>query len=317
MRIAQAYEAEHARGPGVVSGVSVVPVYRSGGNDARGATVLAGGARSPGAVAPTLRVLSLGAGVQSTTLALMAAHGEIEAPDCAIFADTGWEPRAVYEHLERLTAALPYPVHIVKAGNLRDDVVKYSTTTRSAGRFAAVPWFTGDGGMGRRQCTAHYKLEPLAKKQRDLVGAIPRQRLPVECVEVWIGISTDEAQRMKPARSRWQLNRWPLIERGMSRKACEEWLASKGWTAPKSSCIGCPFHSNAMWRDIRDNAPEEWADAVEVDRIIRDGGSQRGMRSQQFMHRSLVPLDQVDLRNWDEKGQPDLFGNECEGMCGV
>ena len=47
-----------------------------------------------------LRVLSLGAGVQSTTLALMAAHGEIgPMPDCAIFADTGWEPNAVYEHL--------------------------------------------------------------------------------------------------------------------------------------------------------------------------------------------------------------------------
>lgn len=38
-----------------------------------------------------LRALSLGAGVQSTTMALMAAHGEIgPMPDCAIFADTGW-----------------------------------------------------------------------------------------------------------------------------------------------------------------------------------------------------------------------------------
>lgn len=46
-----------------------------------------------------LRVLSLGAGVQSTTLALMAAHGEIEPPDCAIFADTQWEPAEVYAHL--------------------------------------------------------------------------------------------------------------------------------------------------------------------------------------------------------------------------
>ena len=37
-----------------------------------------------------LRVISLGAGVQSTTMALMAAHGEIgPMPDCAIFADTG------------------------------------------------------------------------------------------------------------------------------------------------------------------------------------------------------------------------------------
>ncbi|MGB5093359.1 MAG: hypothetical protein WBN97_08640, partial [Parvibaculum sp.] len=47
-----------------------------------------------------LRGQALGAGVQSTTLALMAAHGEIgPMPDCTIFADTGWVPQAVYEHL--------------------------------------------------------------------------------------------------------------------------------------------------------------------------------------------------------------------------
>lgn len=41
-----------------------------------------------------LRALSLGAGVQSTTMALMAAHGEIgPMPDCAIFADTGAKGR--------------------------------------------------------------------------------------------------------------------------------------------------------------------------------------------------------------------------------
>ena len=68
-----------------------------------------------------LRVLSLGAGVQSTTLALMAAHGEIgPMPDCAIFADTGWEPNAVYEHLAWLGSpnVLPFPIHIVSAGDI-------------------------------------------------------------------------------------------------------------------------------------------------------------------------------------------------------
>jgi len=52
-----------------------------------------------GSSAMRLRALSLGAGVQSTTLALMAAHGEIgPMPDCAIFADTGWEPQALGVH---------------------------------------------------------------------------------------------------------------------------------------------------------------------------------------------------------------------------
>src|SRR5262249_18428138 len=43
---------------------------------------------------PWHTILSLGAGVQSTTLALLAAGGELALPEAAIFADTGWEPRA-------------------------------------------------------------------------------------------------------------------------------------------------------------------------------------------------------------------------------
>lgn len=267
-----------------------------------------------------LRILSLGAGVQSTTMALMAAHGELgPMPDCAMFADTGWEPQVVYEHLRWLSSpnVLPFPVRIVSAGNLRSDTIAKHTTMRSAGRFSAVPWWTSSGGMGRRQCTAHYKIEPLAKAQREMLGARPRQRLPRGAAEVWIGISTDEAARMKPARNRWQTNRWPLIEAGMSRWDCLRWLEKHGYpTPPKSACIGCPFRSNAEWRRLRDS-PQEWQDAIEVDRVIRDGGSLRGIRDQQFMHRSRKPLESADIRSDEERGQQNLFLNECEGMCGV
>jgi hypothetical protein len=88
-----------------------------------------------------LRILSLGAGVQSTTLALMAAHGGIgPMPDCAIFADTGWEPKAVYEHLAWLRSpnVLPFPVHIVSAGDLRADLIAGARGER----WASIPAFT-------------------------------------------------------------------------------------------------------------------------------------------------------------------------------
>lgn len=53
--------------------------------------------------AERMNVISLGAGVQSTTLLLMAVHGEITPkPEYAIFSDTGWEPTKVYKHLELL-----------------------------------------------------------------------------------------------------------------------------------------------------------------------------------------------------------------------
>jgi hypothetical protein len=83
-----------------------------------------------------LRILSLGAGVQSTTLALMAAHGEIGHVDCAIFADTQWEPRAVYVHLGWLASSnvLPFPIHIV----FEDDGASHSapSTISRSWRFA-------------------------------------------------------------------------------------------------------------------------------------------------------------------------------------
>ena len=69
-------------------------------------------------------IISLGAGVQSSTMALMAAKGEITPmPDCAIFADTGWEPVRVYEWLDWLETQLPFPLYRVSKGNLREDIV--------------------------------------------------------------------------------------------------------------------------------------------------------------------------------------------------
>lgn len=269
-----------------------------------------------------IRVISLGAGVQSTTMALMAAHGEIgPMPDCAIFADTGWEPRAVYEHLRWLSSpnVLPFPVHVVNNGN-----IKKALTNGGPGRYVAVPFFLlrpdDTRGMGRRQCTHEYKLKPLRWKQRELLGVGRRQRIKAGSAEVWIGISTDEAMRMKPSTAAWQTNRWPLIETRMNRNDCKRWLERNGYpTPPKSSCIGCPFHNDRHWRDMRNNQPDEWADAVAVDKHIRSGGSSqaRATKYQQFMHNSMKPLDAVDLSTAEDHGQIDLFNNECEGMCGV
>lgn len=95
-------------------------------------------------VGPTLillRALSLGAGLQSTTMALMAAHGENgPMPDYAIFADTGWEPTAVYDHLAWLMSpnVLPFLIHIVSAGNIRDQLM----AAGEGSRWASVPAFT-------------------------------------------------------------------------------------------------------------------------------------------------------------------------------
>ncbi|NOG70844.1 hypothetical protein [Roseicella sp. DB1501] len=295
-----------------------------------------------------LRILSLGAGVQSTTLALMAARGEVSPmPDCAVFADTGWEPQAVYEHLAWLRSpnVLPFPVHIVSAGDLRTDLLAGA----QGKRWASIPAFTrnvtptgtelpvydeddnGDlivvgsrilktdrvgVGMIRRQCTGDYKIVPIRRKVRELLGIAGRRSPKSPVAEQWIGISLDEALRMKPSFEDWQVNRWPLIEHGMTRRDCVRWLERHEYPLPpKSACIGCPFHSDDHWRHMRDHDANAWADAVSVDHAIRTGF--RGIRGEVYLHRSAVPLDQADLTTDTDRGQLDLWPNECEGMCGV
>jgi hypothetical protein len=266
---------------------------------------------------PVLRILSLGAGVQSTTLALMAAAGEIgPMPDCAIFADTGAEPAAVYTHLDWLETALPFPVHRVmaKIGPLGAAVL--AAYRGDIPRAASPPFFTANGIL-LRQCTKEAKVRPIAAAIRAMLGFAVGARVPPGTeVEQWIGISTDEAHRMKPAEQDWITNRWPLIEADISRRQCLRWLERAGYPEPtKSACVWCPYHDDASWSRMKAEAPDDFAVAVAFDAAIRQGP--QGMVGSVFLHRARVPLDQVDLRTWDERGQPDLFGAECEGMCGV
>ena len=76
----------------------------------------------------TLTIISLGAGVQSSAMAIMAAKGDFPSVDCAIFADTGYEPKAVYKYLDFLKKILPYPIHIVAKGNIKDDMINSTSS---------------------------------------------------------------------------------------------------------------------------------------------------------------------------------------------
>lgn len=186
---------------------------------------------------------------------------------------------------------------------------------------ARPPFFTKSGGMLNRQCTQDFKILPIQRKVSELIGRKPGARWPKEIlVEQWIGISTDEAGRMKPSRLASVKHRWPLIELGMSRIDCLKWMQDHGYPKPpKSACTFCPYHDNALWRDMKANDPESFADAVAIDEAIRPGmaGPRRPQGEEWFVHRSGKPLSEVDFRTAEDAGQQSMFNNECEGMCGV
>jgi hypothetical protein len=261
------------------------------------------------------RVLSFGAGVQSTALLVAACEGRLDRPDVAIFADTGWEPAHTYAHLEAMTRyADAYQLEIVRvsAGNLR------ATALTGPDKFAAIPlaYRTPDGDISRlrRQCTREYKIAPITKEIRRQLGVKPRHRVR-RPVELWIGISTDEASRMKPNWVTWQTNRWPLIELGLNRAACKTLIERAGLPVPgKSSCLACPYHSNGYFKEMKRDRPSEWADVVDFDHRIRalhQGKSSAKIQTPLYVHRSATPIDAVYL----QEDQQTLFDEECEGYC--
>jgi hypothetical protein len=257
-----------------------------------------------------IHIISLGAGVQSSTMALMAAHGEImPMPKFAIFADTGDEQHAIYEWLFDLTKLLPFPTLNARRKtelnlNLSDMIVERGHTQIPA-------WFAGKdgrGALGKRQCTSKWKIEAIERRIREHLGLV-RRRIPNGSVIQWIGISLDEAHRMKPSRNNWQTNRWPLIELRMRRHDCLLWLMKHGYpTPPKSACVYCPYQDDSRWRKLKKENGADWRLAKRVEASLLPG---------EFLHRSLKPLDQVDFSTDEDHGQQVMFGNECEGMCGV
>jgi len=271
-------------------------------------------------ISKPIHVISLGAGVQSSTMALMAAHGEITPmPDCAIFADTQAEPKEVMDYLDYLEPMLPFPVYRVTKSSLEQDSFRVRTSAKSGKQYvkSLIPYFTksedGNKGIMVRQCTADYKIQPVHKKIREIAN-VPRGAKEVMAIQ-WMGISRDEAQRMKPSKVKWIRHHYPLIDLGMYRGNCLQWMKNNNYLEPpRSACTFCPFHSNEEWRKLS-NA--DFQHAVEFERKIQKTLKEDDemLNSAPYLHPECKPLDEVDLS--DKSSQIDMFGNECEGMCGV
>lgn len=254
--------------------------------------------------APTISALSLGAGVQSSTCLLLACRREIPPFDVAIFADTGWEPQAVYRHLrrlQRLADRAGIPVRRVRRGDIRADALDPSH------RFASMPLYTlspqGTRGMARRQCTHEYKIRPIKAEVRRMLGYPHPARVPAGVyAHMAIGISVDELHRAREADVAYMRNTFPLLDLEWRRGDCLTYLDEHGLgDTPRSSCIGCPYHSDQFWHQLRAESPTEWDDAVAFDHAIRHGSARANaaghpLRGMFWLHRTRQPLDQVALR---------------------
>jgi len=267
---------------------------------------------------PDLRILSLGAGVQSSTLALLIEKGVVPMVDVAIFADTKSEPKAVYDFLNWIETQLSYPIYRVSSSNLKQDIIDAIGGEHT---FLYAPFFTknpqtGKKGILRRHCTIDYKVTPIVQKVRQLLGLKKgEKRKKGTKVEMLMGISTDEITRMKPNPLKYISNTYPLIDLEMSRNDCKEWMKKYNYPEPpRSACTFCPYHSNEEWEKIKQDK-KEWEEVVKLDLLLRKG-TKRNV-SEIFLHKECKPISEIDFNKDTKLKQLDLFTEECDGICAL
>ena len=105
-----------------------------------------------------------------------------------------------------------------------------------------------------RWCTSDFKVKTIHK-----YVAKPCQML--------IGIDWDESLRARISSINDIENRYPLIEREVSREQCIEIIKTHGLPIPlKSGCFICPFQRVSQLRQLRRTHPEYWCKLVELEK---------------------------------------------------
>lgn len=256
-----------------------------------------------------IRVLSLGWGLQSTALAVMAARGEIDV-DFIVHADTAYESSHTYAYAEKFTPWL------VEQGCTVITVRDFKATTGNAshewhGTF--IPAFTlseeGKGGQLRRQCTQKWKIAPIRRFSAMVLKALGREKTP-GCIQQLLGISLDEFTRAKDSDVKYIEHVYPLLDMRMSRADCAGYLERNGIETPNpSACTFCPYHSNTAWQEQKREDGPDWAQSIKVDDLLRDQRPPYPL----FVHAARVPLeDAVSIPEDDGYAQGSFFNLELE-----
>lgn len=260
-------------------------------------------------------ILSCGAGMQSTALALMPcdnAHNGTKYPevpiyDAVLYCDLKCEPPWVYEQAafiakERERASVPFYV-------LESDLYGHYTHNFWKARVVSVPFWSADeqtGKKGRmmRNCTIDFKIKIMQKFVKyTLLGYRPYQRIrPEDCKAhiMHIGFSKEEQQRIFDNPHPMFKNRFPLVEMGPElpdnyRYCLEAW----GLETKVSACSMCPYHRNYFFRYLRDHCPENYQQVVDFDRMLEENQPLTKIRSKLYLSRS-------------RKRITDLTDAECE-----
>lgn len=261
---------------------------------------------------PWVTVLNFSGGRQSTVILWKLIRGELKiSENCGgrllvLTADPGMEGARTYKHVEAMQRrARDAGLHAVtvEGPDLAQDLIEIG----SKNRIDNPPFFTsrGEGKAGgrlRQKCTAFYKIAPMDRYIRkfwksEFGGGVPKPNT----VEKWIGFSDDERSRISTSNQSYVYFRYPLIEEGLTKEGCLQYLRDIGEEIPPPSvCRACPANRAETFKEMQENDPEGFELAELIDSRIRDLTSV-GVKETCFVHSSRLPLREVvDLDDVDE-----------------
>lgn len=241
------------------------------------------------------QVLSYGGGVNTAAMVVLVGEGKLPRPDFIVMADTGREAAATWDYLTEVIQ--PYLQQV----GLSVQIAPHSLATvdlYSGNGDLLLPVFT-DSGAVSAFCSVEWK--------RRVIRRWLRSQGVLEC-DVWIGFCLDEIGRVKPSDVLWAANVYPLLDLMLTRRDCLSIVERAGLPKPpKSACWMCSHRSNEEWRYLRDEYPDDFQQAIELEKEVRarDAGF--------WLHADRVPLGAADLDRADRRAGRDT---QCGlGMC--
>lgn len=253
-------------------------------------------------------VFSSGGGRQSSCISALIVQGRLPRPDWAVIVDTERERPAVWQYLDNVIRPAFQKIGL-EIHRIPKSLYATSDIWSTNGKHLQIPAFTnqtGEPGKLSNFCSDEWKTRVRDRWLREHGVTRSQQR-------TWIGFSLDESRRylrmaVSQEAEKGRL-RWPLIHDVPLRADQAVAVVEKmGWpTPPRSACVMCPNQGDREWRDLKVNWPDEFRKSVELERKIQEEDPFA------FLHKSCVPLDEVDFSE-----EPTLFEPACNsGGCFV
>jgi hypothetical protein len=199
------------------------------------------------------KFIAFSGGVESTAMCVLFGKNAK-----AIFADTGWEHKAMYDRLSMIEDKIKI-IHpdfeIIRVKNK-----KYKSLKEYIKEYKYYP------NVFRRYCTGMFKIQPIDEFLEN----------QGDC-ELMIGLNADEVERTGNHGLLSNVKySYPLIDNNINRQACVDILKKLGLEPrlpvymQRGGCVGCFYKSKKEFEAMALLNEKEFDEVVEVEESIQD-----------------------------------------------